>query len=123
MNFIKSNRNMPILIYQGFIYNLDSKKNKNIDIRVFRCKKRSKNNEKGCPGSIKIDKNDQIIKIINYEGHEADFFEAEKIVTLYNLKKEAVDNDKNSINIISLTLSKKDNFIVSKLPSVNYLRD
>ncbi|KAM0675764.1 hypothetical protein GVAV_000539 [Gurleya vavrai] len=123
MIFIKSKRNIPILILDGFIYNLDTKKNKSENIRIFRCKIRAKDDSKGCPGIIKLDENNRVVTKIKHSFHVADPIECDKLITLYNLKNAAnVDND-TTTNIITKVCSQQNLNSLQALPSVPYMRD
>ena len=93
MIFIKSIRNVPILVFQGYIYNLDSKIKNDNDIRAFRCKKRAYNGQKGCSGSLKINKNNQILQQ-KAHNHDADFNECERLVSMYKIREEAEKTEK-----------------------------
>lgn len=122
MEFLKSKRNKPLLIYKNFIYNLDSNY-KNSQFKRYRCQKKGNKGISACKGYILLDQNNNIIEIATHTTHLEEKEKVNRLKFLNTLGKSALETKDNPIDILSAMTSKISSNEIKNLPRVKSLID
>lgn len=113
LKIIMSKRNKPLLIYNGFVYNI--LKEGTVQLK-WRCKLRT------CTAKLISGKEKEIL-FESKHNHIKNEGEAEKLITLYEIYKKAKDTNENSLDIITEFTCKKKDVILEKMPRYKSIQD
>lgn len=116
LEFLKSQRNADLLIYDNFIYNKDTTSSNNGTTR-WRCRVRS------CKGAIFTNANNELSGVAIDHNHQQSAITAEKIRIINGIKKRAIETTERSHDILAREIvTLNDDELIIEMPTVKSLK-